>query len=82
MMQQLDTLTQMVQSLSTRSKLLKTLVEQVRDNVSMKKVKIDCRLANDDSVTLGSVRNRFDAVRLSSRSCRPAWMKPRRGWPS
>jgi translation initiation factor 2 alpha subunit (eIF-2alpha) len=40
MMQQLDTLTQMVQSLSTRSKLLKTLVEQVRDNVSVKKVKI------------------------------------------
>jgi hypothetical protein len=40
MMQQLDTLTQMVRSLSTRSKLLKTLVVQVKDNVSAKKVKI------------------------------------------
>jgi tol-pal system protein YbgF len=65
MMQQLDTLTQMVQSLQksvdTQGAVLKTLIEQASDNVNTMRVTIaDLQKANQQN--LGSLANRFDAM--------------------
>jgi tol-pal system protein YbgF len=63
MMQQLDTLTQMVQSLQrtvdTQTAVLKTLVEQASDNVNSMKVTI-ADLQKTNQQNLASVSNRFD----------------------
>jgi tol-pal system protein YbgF len=65
MMQQLDTLTQLVQSLQktvdTEEAVLKTLIEQTNDNVNTMKVTI-ADLQKTNQQTLGSVSNRFDAM--------------------
>jgi tol-pal system protein YbgF len=65
MMQQLDTLTQMVQSLQravdTQGAVLKTLVEQANDNVNAMKGTI-ADLQKTNQQTLGSLSNRFDAM--------------------
>jgi tol-pal system protein YbgF len=65
MMQQLDTLTQMVQSLQktvdTEEAVLKTLIEQASDNVNTMKVTI-ADLQKTNQQTLGSFSNRFDSM--------------------
>jgi len=65
MMQQLDTLTQMVQSLQktvdTEEAVLKTLIEQASDNVNTMKGTI-ADLQKTNQQTLGSFSNRFDAM--------------------
>ena len=65
MMQQLDTLTQMVQSLQrtvdTQGAVLKTLIEQASDNVNSMRVTI-ADLQKTNQQNLGSLSNRFDAM--------------------
>lgn len=65
MMEQLDTLQQMVQNmqktLDTQTAVLKTLIEQANDNVnSMKTTVAELRKANEQN--LASTNNRFDAI--------------------
>src|SRR5262249_45851442 len=65
MMQQLDTLTQMVQSLQrtvdTQEAVLKTLVEQANDNVNAMKATI-ADLQKTQQQNLASVSNKFDGM--------------------
>ena len=65
MMQQLDTLTQMVQSLQktvdTEEAVLKTLIEQTSDNVNAMKGTVG-ELQKTNQQTLGSLSNRFDTM--------------------